>query len=211
MGTNDGVYIITDKHNTIHCSCNTEADVQPFFIRPKLSIDSNVLTPQVQRIPTNITRQYVRVRVRNIGKGLASGCRARLRLTKWNENSLHIDPTDIKNLVWAGGSPEVEIYPNDDVGEVLDVIFSDSDFGTGDKIRAMVSTQQAESNPDISAQDGFGTGEFEVELKVLSKHGSCKSKFFIEVGRNFENLTMHKQRTWFEVMKDRIRNMKYSS
>ena len=81
----------------------------------------------------------------------------------------------------------------------MNVVFADSNLqsltskeGALD-IYAYVYTNEASISYPTRAQDGFGKGDFIIELSIKSKEGGyCKSKFKIHVERNHSELTMKK-------------------
>lgn len=123
--------------------------VYPFFRKPDLSIefdenDPNSFTPQLQLVsetgePSGVTRQYVKVRVKNTGGIIARNCRAKLKVVRNIANSS--SPSDNKNLAWDNTeSRYLDIARDDD--EFLHVCFLDSNL---ERIRV------ANNNIDIYA------------------------------------------------------------
>jgi hypothetical protein len=103
----------------------------------------------------------------NRGKGVATDCSAKLRVTSYN-NSVRHPSKDLKTLTWDNGLSTKILYPRGEE-EKLHVVFADSDMqqiakDTDKDIYALVATPDAYKNRMYRAQDGFGAGEFEAEL-----------------------------------------------
>lgn len=188
-----------------------QRDVYPFFRRPDLSIefdenDPNSFTPKLQLIgesgePSGITRQYVKVRVKNSGGIIARNCRAKLKVVRNITSSLC--PSDYKLLAWDTTETRyLDIARNDD--EFLHVVFADSSFESIRQIQktelhAMASTLSSfYDGKFIRAQDAFGSGEFEIEIHVLSEEGCwARAVYQLKVGDVYTSLKLdlvsHKQ------------------
>jgi hypothetical protein len=161
-----------------NCSVSVaEGSIHPFFRKPELNIEfdnehPNTFTPSLQLIgqdgPTGITRFFLKVRVNNVGHGLAKRCRAKLYIT--SAQTRH--PSDDKNLCWDSIPDRfIDIGAHDD--ELLNVMFTDSNFearyeATAVDIFALASTLQS-LHPEanfIPAQDGFGLADFRIRIRV---------------------------------------------
>lgn len=176
-----------DRYNTIG-----RLVLSSFFSRPKLRIDREVITPQLQLLgpqdePLGITRKWLKIRITN-GGALATNCRAEL-------NTLPVQglkyPTDSKRLIWDDGSEEKSIRAKDLRGELLRVAFFDSYFPIG-YVHAMVCTKEAEKSPNSRAQDGFEAGDFDVTIDIRSDDGRAfvSEKFRIHTGKDMNDFSM---------------------
>jgi hypothetical protein len=70
----------------------------------------------------------------------------------------------------------MNIYPKDE-GELCHIVFSDSNFQNS-PYAAMVSTEQSEKNPIISAQYGIAKGKYKIRITVTSENEASISKSF---------------------------------
>jgi hypothetical protein len=174
-----------------------------FFIRPDLFIEVRddepaTFRPELQIPDTKISRQYLKVRVVNRGKGVATDCIAKFRITGWTGNTRH-PSTDSKILRWDDGSHNKLIYPRGEE-EVLNVIFADSDLQqlaeqAHQDIYAFVATNDALNYRMYRAQDGFGQGDFEAEISIRSKEwGYCLASLTIHVDHERHNLSIRLSR-----------------
>jgi Patatin-like phospholipase len=189
-----------------------QRDVHPFFRRPDLSIDfigidANSYAPRLELINpdgsrTGKTRQYLKVRVKNIGGVIARNCRAKLRVTR--NISMRSWPSDSKMLAWdTTNSRYIDIAKDDD--EFLHVVFADSDFSNNrfvhhNNLYAMASTVQSIYSKErfLRAQDSFSNGECEIEILVRSEEGAyARAKYQLNVGDEYSSLNLrllsHKQ------------------
>lgn len=130
-----------------------------FFIKPKLKIEAEVVSNQLDVIKVGITRKWLKIRITNGGGAIATNCRADLDVTHV-EGLRH--PSDSKRLTWDDGSEENNIRRKDPKGEILKVTFRDSNFPL-DYIHAMTCTKEAEEAPSFRAQDGFEFGDYNVK------------------------------------------------
>jgi hypothetical protein len=222
-----GNHIICDngvarKHDGIICSNNNwnsrfrnladsgdQRNIHQFFIRPDLFIEirndeSATFRPELQMDPPlNCLRQHLKVRVVNRGRGVATDCLAKFRITGWVGDTKH-PSTESKILIWDDGSPTKTIYPRSEQ-EILNVIFADSDSEQlldreNKNIYAMVATNEAYIERQKRAQDGFGSGEFVAELYVKSKEGaSCMVNLYLHISANHRNVTMRLSR-WDQIV-----------
>jgi hypothetical protein len=134
-------------------------------------------------------------------------------------------PSDEPKLLAWGRHPHVINDLRDTVNirghshDYLHVVFSDSDFGTTPVEDApvrytCVSTIERLQLPlrpvgvayNLTVQDSFTNGEFQVEISIASEEGSyVKSCFIIKVQTNYENLTMTKISSW-QKLKTKLEN-----
>lgn len=69
----------------------------------------------------------------------------------------------------------VSIHPKEE-GEFCHVAFSDSNLqGT---IATMISSEQAEADPSVSAQNGLGMGNYRVKITVTGEPRVSTSRIF---------------------------------
>ena len=176
-----------------------QRDLRQFFIKPDLFIelrddDDATFRPELEIPGQNINRQHLRVRVVNRGRGVATNCTAKFRLTGQTSDTRNPSP-ESKVLRWEDGSNDKTIYPRGE-DEILNVIFADSDLQqrferTGQDIFALVATNAAYEQREFRAQDGFGDGNFEAELSVRSQEGAyCLVNLFIQIGHNHRGVSM---------------------
>ena len=182
---------ISNSHN--------QRDLRKFFIRPDLFIEirneQTTFRPELQIVGTNILRQYLNVRIVNRGKGVATNCSAKLRITGWTENTKP-PSTDSKTLRWNDTSTTKTIYPRGEE-EILNVVFADSDLQARAQedhldIFSYVATNEALTDRQNRNQDGFGEGDFDAEISVRSEEGGyCFANMFIRIERNHRNIRMN--------------------
>lgn len=179
-----------------------------FFSKPKLSIEydenqPHAFSPELGLVTHDgnrfCTQKYLRVLVKNKGRSVARRCKAELQII--NEDTPYRKPSsEPKPLTWSGPSLEKDIGAKNGK-ELLLVVFSDSRLSELPENRedrnlyALISTMESlyPQAPIIRAQDGFGEGDFCVEITVTSEEGQAvKSKFRIVVERDFHRLRMQK-------------------
>lgn len=157
--------------------------------------------PQGQ--PTNITRRFIRIIIRNDGRETAELCKASARVVR-RPNSCNSLSGEPKTLRWEMGNVYQDIYSRGGE-EPLHVVFSDirSPIGpiptircsqqTGDaSLYAWISTPDGIQNMSVFRnQDGLCLGDFEVEVTVRPKRGQPTSGIFrITVTPNWTQLNM---------------------
>jgi hypothetical protein len=134
-------------------------------------------------------RKLLRVAIKNEGGGVATQCKARLRILN---NSTNFSPSlEAKTLQWDS------ISINEDIGvkdfAILDIVFSDS-REVAQRKRAYVSTPHNLSNfiyPQI--EDGFNIGDYEFELVVKTIDGiSVTNNFKVHVTDKWDEISMEK-------------------
>jgi len=169
--------------------------------KPKLSIEYNkknqdVFFPEYiigqDEKSQNIIRRDIQVRIENKG-GVARKCKAYLQLIKSYKSTI-VPSKEEKHLIWArNNSEEIDIDAKKG-RELLHIVFSDSYLKKkGGGYCAFISTKSAFKTPFNRAQEGFGTGDFEVELIVISEEGSSsKAQFRLHVDKDFRKLSMEK-------------------
>ena len=195
--TNRSVCRNSRIHNRVNIS--RKRDLRQFFIKPDLFLeirDDDVATfrPELQIPERGINRQHLRVRVVNRGRGVATNCIAKFRLTEQTPNTTN-PSLDSKVLRWEDGSNDKTIYPRGE-DEILNVIFSDSDLRqltgrSGQNIFALVATNAAYTSREHRAQDGFGHGDFYAELSVRSEEGAyCWVNLDIRIGQNHNDVSI---------------------
>src|SRR5215217_2080650 len=84
--------------------------------------------------------------------------------------------SDTKRLIWDELSPTMTIYPKDE-GELCHIVFSDTNFQNS-PYAAMVSTEQSEKNPIISAQYGIAKGSYKIRITITAENEASISKSF---------------------------------
>jgi hypothetical protein len=92
----------------------------PSTYHPVLEITNNIDSQE------RIYRKHLRVKIVNRGKGIATDCKAKFRITQWNQGVRH-PSTNSKTRVWDNNVILKEIYPHGEE-EVLNIIFADSDL-----------------------------------------------------------------------------------
>jgi hypothetical protein len=159
-----------------------------FFSKPKLEIGAEMISPQLDIIGKGVTRKWLKVRVTNPGRAIATKCRADLDVIPAKGLKY---PSDSKRLMWDDDTEEKNIRIKDSKGEILKVVFRDSDFPIG-YIHAMVSTKEAETLPKIRAQDGFEFGAFDVRISVASDDAkaSAQKMFRIYTGNDMNDFSI---------------------
>ena len=70
-------------------------------------------------------------------------------------------------MIWDEFASTMDIYPKDD-GEFCHVVFSDTNFP--ENIACMISSEQAEKNPEISAQNGLGVGKYKIQITITAEN-----------------------------------------
>ena len=172
-----------------------------FFSKAKLSIEHDenqphTFSPELGLVTQDgnilCTQKYLRIFVKNKGRSIAHRCKAELQLV--NEDTPYRKPsTDLKPLTWSGPSLEKDIGAKNGK-ELLHVVFSDSRLSKLPEnpedinIYALASTMESLYNPARMwrAQDGFGAGDFNIEITITSEEGQvAKSNFRIVVERDF--------------------------
>jgi hypothetical protein len=179
-----------------------------FFLKPRLSIEydekqSSTFVPELGLVDQNgkqvCTQKYLRLLVKNEGRGIAHRCKAELQVIK-EDTPFRAPSAEPKPLIWSGPSLEKDIGARHGK-ELLHAVFSDSRLSsipdnTEDKnIYALVSTMESlyPKAPFIRAQDGFGEGNFKAEITITSEEGPfVKSTFRIHVEKDFHKLRMEK-------------------
>ena len=122
-------------------------------------------------------RKFCKVLVGNTGSSVAERCKATISLLKWSPQDVrHFTENDLQ-LLWENGSLLQDIGALQG-REFLHVVFSDerTTNDPGD-YRAFLSTPDGiQQLSPLRAQEAMGSGEFEVEITVVSIHGSSASK-----------------------------------
>ena len=150
-----------------------ERNLFEIFFKPKLKIefDKNQLgsyKPELNIVDKNadktgIKRKWLKIKIRNKGSATAINCRAKIHVIEGDSSK----PTDTKRLIWDEFASTMDIYPKDD-GEFCHVVFSDTKFP--ENIACMISSEQAEKNPEISAQNGLGAGKYKIQITVTAEN-----------------------------------------
>ncbi len=145
-------------------------------------------------------RKYQKICIKNSG-GVARNCEAELRLIKW-DNSAIAPSKESKSLVWWNSSRDNILLKQDISGKIgtkyLYVVFSEEIFANKSKdsndIYAFVSTEEELFPKDIRTRlNGFGIGNFIIEVTVTSEDGSiAKANFELHVDKDFRKLSMRK-------------------
>jgi hypothetical protein len=179
-----------------------------FFFKPKLSIEYNNLPDiniEQNTMPYGNTRRFLKVIVRNTGKGIAENCEALLTFQKTDNN--RPPSTETKNLMWDN-SQEFRTIGAKKGEAILHIVYSDSifanvqiDYESGKTIEenkktfTKISTIRSFSNlnPNVNSyvQDGLGIGNTDFKLKIQSLDGSSiEKKIRIKVSQNWQDLSM---------------------
>ncbi|HYZ97064.1 MAG TPA: hypothetical protein VE524_10760 [Nitrososphaeraceae archaeon] len=179
-----------------------------FFFKPKLSIEYNNLPDtniEQNTMPYGNTRRFLKLIVRNTGKGIAENCEALLTFQKTDNN--RPPSTETKNLMWDN-SQEFRSIGAKKGEAILHIVFSDStfsnlqiDYESGKtleenmKTYAKISTIRSFSNlnPNVNpyVQDGIGIGNTDFKLKIQSLDSSIIEKTIrIKVSQNWQDLSM---------------------
>jgi hypothetical protein len=192
----------------------------PFF-RPKLKIEhnqreKNTYSPEQEVVSGSRFRQrYMRISLKNTGRRTAHKCEAELTVVipkQANENELMRYPSDEpKLLAWGRYPQSTELKISMDIPanarRFLQVVFSDSDFGTRamgpntPKRYACVSTldhlrrtdREAHWANNFTVPDSFTSGRFKVEIDITSEDGVYTSaRFWIDVDSDWKKLRMER-------------------
>lgn len=177
--------------------------------KPELSIEYLPDYPtcvQEADEPNGIKRKYLKVIVKNTGKGIAEGCEASLTFEK-TTNPKRPPSIEPKNLHWQRISRGNIIGAlNGDA--ILDIVFSQNSLdnpqqdGTSNtlvpdiqKTFALISTKRSLDNYNPHeipfVQDGVGIGETDFKLVIKDKMGDyVEKKFRIKVTSNWHELSM---------------------
>ena len=152
--------------------------------------------------PFRLIRRSLRVVVRNTGRIAAESCTAELRVIEVSSPAVRRPSAEPKGLLWETGQETRQDLAALAGHAVLNVAFSDTRLSTQRQpnetspLFALVATPDSvHMNPPqiIRAQDGFGRGEFIVELAVIAKNGAQLSgRFRIRVTDNWEQLSMER-------------------
>lgn len=190
-------------------------DIFSFFIKPNLKVifdnpqkpDINTFAPSHRLIATKDerlmlgqkeNRRFLKVRIKNKGKELATNCEGELRITKWPASVALPPSTDIKKLSWDEVPSDSSVQRNirtKKEGELLNLIFVDSRLEpvTGEEfpIYAYIATPEALTNMYQRAQDGIRTGDYEAELILTSENGAyTKTMVSIHVDKGYNSATI---------------------
>jgi hypothetical protein len=85
-------------------------------------------------------------------------------------------------LIWDDSTNWVDIHPKDE-GEFCHVAFTDNNFR--DEIAAMIASEQAETDPNVSAQNGLVIGTYRIKITVTGEPRVATSRLFsLVVGQN---------------------------
>jgi hypothetical protein len=161
---------------------NDKRDLFQFFFKPQLKLDFDnnqpaKFKPELERMNEKLEhigkRKWLKINVKNKGKATALNCRAKLIFL---EGDSPIRPYDTKRLIWEELSPTMTILPKDE-GELCHIAFSDTDFQNS-KYAAMISTEQSENNPIISAQYGISKGKYKIRITVTAENEASTNKTF---------------------------------
>jgi hypothetical protein len=179
-----------------NCSNSTsQGNLFQFFIKPNLSIDiDDQYFQQLELVnrngtSTGITQRYLRVLVRNTGRGIARKCIAELGTN-----------TNFRKLTWNDGSIEKDIRAKSGK-EFLHVVFSDSRFPSGSdnnnkKVYAIISTKESlyPEAPYIRNQDAFvELGTLLSQITITAEDGYTKTqKIKINISNQWDRLSMGK-------------------
>jgi hypothetical protein len=107
---------------------NDKGILYQFFVRPNLLLEYSP-SESVQQAPiiTGATRRYLKLIVRNRGRGIAENCEARLALIQHGSTSMRQPSQEEKPLLWDTGEAYRTIGAR--VGsDLLYIIFSQDTF-----------------------------------------------------------------------------------
>jgi hypothetical protein len=180
--------LYVDRDMDRHCRIpnfifpNDKRDLFEFFFKPELKFEFHKsqlakYKPEVEIFNEKQEhlgkRKWLKINVRNVGKATALNCRAKLIFL---EGDSSIRPYDTKRLIWDENSPTMTILPKDE-GELCHIAFSDMNFQNSPFV-AMISTEQSETNPIISAQYGVAKGKYKIRITVMAENKASRSKSF---------------------------------
>jgi hypothetical protein len=141
-----------------------------------------------------IERRYLKVNIRNDGPAVAEHCKAELRVISCPTGAV-CPSTDSKLLRWDNGVKYADIGANGG-RELLHVVLSDS--RNSRPCFAFISRPDVVKNLSLMffrAQDGMGSGEFELEVIVSARTGQRTSGVFrVRVTENWQELAMERIR-----------------
>ena len=136
-----------------------------------------------------LNRKFLRIAIRNEGRGVANQCTARLRIIM-DKNDNFSPSLEPKTLLWESMSTVEDIGVRNHA--ILDVIFSDSMEGREKK--AFVSTPfnlEEKNLINPLTKDGFHIGNYTFELEVRTIDGfSVKNNFKIHVTDKWDEISM---------------------
>jgi hypothetical protein len=160
--------------------------------------DSDNLTPVHHNV------KYIKIRVKNVGRSIATNCRAEVRiLIPQNVDSNLYPSKEWKILSWGQQhdlsdlNETTFIRPNHE--ELVHVVFAHPDFPRMDvntknpPTRYASFSMQSRIRPggeNINIPDSFIAGDFEIEVRITSEQAKTKGRFSIHVETNHMNLSM---------------------
>ena len=161
---------------------NDKRNLSQFFFKPKLKFEFDNTNPAIYKPELELynennqhlgKRKWLKINIKNDGKATALNCKAKLIFLDGDSQKR---PYDTKRLIWEELSPTMTIYPKDE-GELCHIAYSDSNFQNS-QYAAMISTEQSEKNPIISAQYGISNGKYKIRITVTSENEASTGKSF---------------------------------
>lgn len=160
-------------------------------VSPATYTPASTFTYRIDNEEGRFDRKFLKIAVENTGEEVAKNCKARLRILRPYPENTRIPSDEPKPLLWDSGSTTEDISPEDFA--ILYVVLADErDFLTKDNYFALVTTPHTINNLwNIRAQDGFGLGNFHVEVVVTPQTGeSIRAIFRIQITANWRELSM---------------------
>jgi hypothetical protein len=174
----------------------------PIFFRPILRIEFDQDNEPNTFAPAHNETKYLKIRIRNRGKSTARNCNAKAKVIPNEVHFMDVPSLDkFFTLVW-GSEPDLSdlkesVDIQKDNWDILHVVFANRSFAQNPtevntpRRYASLSKKERLKKNELTVEDSFTEGNFQIEVIVNSEETNTKARFKVHVDSDYINLSMN--------------------